>query len=66
MYIFYSMCGFQRSGDAASYALDAHLVNHVETLSQFRKRLADKGWAPFCRPEELREGCETDLRELRL
>ncbi len=29
------------------------------------KRLADKGWAPFCRPEELREGCETDLRELR-
>ncbi len=32
----------KRSGDAASYALDAHLVNHVETLSQFRKRLADK------------------------
>ena len=29
------------------------------------KRLPDKGWAPFCRPEELREGCETDLRELR-
>ena len=29
------------------------------------KRLPNKGWAPFCRPEELREGCETDLRELR-
>jgi pyridoxine 4-dehydrogenase len=29
------------------------------------RRLPDKGWAPFCRPEELREGCETDLRELR-
>jgi pyridoxine 4-dehydrogenase len=29
------------------------------------RRLPDKGWAPFLRPEELREGCETDLRELR-
>jgi aryl-alcohol dehydrogenase-like predicted oxidoreductase len=29
------------------------------------KRLPDKGWALFYRPEELREGCETDLRELR-
>jgi aryl-alcohol dehydrogenase-like predicted oxidoreductase len=29
------------------------------------KRLPDKGWAAFARPEELREGCETDLRELR-
>jgi pyridoxine 4-dehydrogenase len=29
------------------------------------KRLPDKGWAPFARPEQLREGCETDLRELR-
>ncbi|HEX3770254.1 MAG TPA: aldo/keto reductase [Polyangiaceae bacterium] len=29
------------------------------------KRLPNKGWAPFARPEELREGCETDLRELR-
>jgi aryl-alcohol dehydrogenase-like predicted oxidoreductase len=29
------------------------------------KRLPNKGWAPFGRPEELREGCETDLRELR-
>src|SRR5271154_544323 len=29
------------------------------------KRLPDKGWAPFSRPEELREGCENDLRELR-
>jgi pyridoxine 4-dehydrogenase len=29
------------------------------------KRLPDKGWGTFARPEELREGCETDLRELR-
>jgi aryl-alcohol dehydrogenase-like predicted oxidoreductase len=29
------------------------------------KRLPDKGWAPFIRPEELREGAETDLRELK-
>jgi len=29
------------------------------------KRLPNKGWAVFARPEELREGCETDLRELR-
>jgi pyridoxine 4-dehydrogenase len=29
------------------------------------KRTPDKGWAPFSRPAELREGCETDLRELR-
>ncbi len=30
------------------------------------RRTPDKGWAPFARPEELREGCETDLRSLRL
>src|SRR5215475_10771248 len=29
------------------------------------KRLPDKGWAPFLRPSEIREGCEADLRELR-
>ena len=29
------------------------------------KRTPDKGWAPFARPEELREGCEHDLRDLR-
>src|SRR5579883_573000 len=29
------------------------------------RRLPDKGWAPFLRPEQLREGCETDLRQLR-
>jgi aryl-alcohol dehydrogenase-like predicted oxidoreductase len=29
-------------------------------------RTPNKGWAPFLRPEELREGCEHDLRELRL
>lgn len=30
------------------------------------KRLPDKSWAPALRPEELREGCEEDLRSLRL
>jgi pyridoxine 4-dehydrogenase len=30
------------------------------------KRLPDKGWAPFVRPEELRQGAEEDLRTLRL
>ena len=30
------------------------------------KRLPDKGWAPAARPEELRLGCEDDLRALRL
>ncbi|HSQ66955.1 MAG TPA: aldo/keto reductase [Polyangiaceae bacterium] len=30
------------------------------------KRLPDKSWAPFARPEELREGCEHDLRTLKL
>lgn len=30
------------------------------------KRLPDKSWAAFARPEELRQGCEEDLRTLRL
>jgi pyridoxine 4-dehydrogenase len=30
------------------------------------KRLPDKGWAPFARPEELRAGAEDDLRTLHL
>jgi len=30
------------------------------------KRLPDKSWAPFARPEELRLGAEDDLRTLRL
>jgi pyridoxine 4-dehydrogenase len=30
------------------------------------KRTPDKGWAPFIRPDELREGCEEDLRGLKL
>lgn len=30
------------------------------------KRTPDKGWAPFNRPEQLREGCETDLRTLKV
>jgi pyridoxine 4-dehydrogenase len=29
------------------------------------RRTPDRGWAPFSRPEQLREGCEHDLRELR-
>jgi pyridoxine 4-dehydrogenase len=29
------------------------------------KRTPDKGWAAFTRPDELRQGCEHDLRELR-
>jgi aryl-alcohol dehydrogenase-like predicted oxidoreductase len=29
------------------------------------KRTPDKGWAAFSRPEELRQGCEHDLKELR-
>jgi pyridoxine 4-dehydrogenase len=29
------------------------------------RRTPDKGWAPFSKPEELREGCEHDLSELR-
>lgn len=32
----------KRAGDAAPFALDAHLVNHIETLAQFRKRMGDK------------------------
>jgi aryl-alcohol dehydrogenase-like predicted oxidoreductase len=55
-----------------------HVANRLiaETLHPYPKglviasklggrRLPDKGWGPFCRPEELREGCEIDLRELR-
>jgi aryl-alcohol dehydrogenase-like predicted oxidoreductase len=30
------------------------------------KRTPDKGWAPFIRPDELRQGCEEDLRTLHL
>src|SRR6476659_1935158 len=30
------------------------------------KRLPDKSWAPATRPEELRKGCEDDLRTLKL
>jgi pyridoxine 4-dehydrogenase len=30
------------------------------------KRLPDGGWAPAIRPEELRQGCEEDLKGLRL
>ncbi|PCC68628.1 Predicted oxidoreductase [Nannocystis exedens] len=30
------------------------------------RRTPDRGWAPFARPEELRQGCEEDLRTLRL
>jgi pyridoxine 4-dehydrogenase len=30
------------------------------------KRLPDKGWAAYARPDEIRLGCEEDLRSLRL
>jgi len=30
------------------------------------KRTSDKGWAPFNKPKELKEGAETDLKELGL
>ncbi|WAS95751.1 aldo/keto reductase [Nannocystis punicea] len=30
------------------------------------RRTPDKGWVAFARPEELRQGCEEDLRTLRL
>lgn len=30
------------------------------------RRTPDKGWAPFIRPDELRQGCEEDLRSLKL
>ena len=30
------------------------------------RRLPDKGWAPYLRPDELREGAEEDLRGLKL
>ncbi len=30
------------------------------------KRTPDKGWAPFIRPDELRQGCDEDLKGLRL
>jgi pyridoxine 4-dehydrogenase len=56
-----------------------HVANRLiaETLHPYPKdlviatklggrRLPDKGWAAYGRPEELREGCETDLRSLRL
>ena len=55
-----------------------HVANRLiaETLHPYPKglviasklggrRTADKGWGLFCRPEQLREGCEIDLRELR-
>jgi pyridoxine 4-dehydrogenase len=55
-----------------------HVANRLiaETLHPYPKnlviasklggrRLPDKGWAPFNRPDQLREGCENDLRELR-
>jgi pyridoxine 4-dehydrogenase len=55
-----------------------HVANRLiaETLHPYPKdlviasklggrRLPDRGWAPFSRPEDLREGCEIDLRDLR-
>jgi aryl-alcohol dehydrogenase-like predicted oxidoreductase len=30
------------------------------------RRLPDKGWAPFAKPEEIRIGCDHDLKDLKL
>jgi pyridoxine 4-dehydrogenase len=62
-----------------SWYYGPHVSNRfiVETLHPYPKHLViatklggkrtpDKGWAPFLRPEELRQGCEEDLKGLRL
>jgi pyridoxine 4-dehydrogenase len=62
-----------------SWYYGPHVSNRyiAETLHPYRKdlvlatklggkRLADKGWASYIRPEELRQGCDEDLRGLRL
>jgi aryl-alcohol dehydrogenase-like predicted oxidoreductase len=47
-------------------ALHPYPSNLVIATKLGGKRLPDKSWAPFLRPEELRQGCEDDLRTLRL
>ena len=47
-------------------ALHPYTADLVIATKLGGKRTPDKGWAPFNRPEELRQGCEHDLRELRL
>ncbi len=62
----------------SSWFYGPHVANRIiaETLHPYPKdlviasklggkRTPDKGWAPFSKPEELREGCEHDLRGLR-
>lgn len=62
----------------SSWYYGPHVANRliVETLYPYPKdlviasklggmRTPDKGWAPFSKPEQLREGCEHDLRGLR-
>jgi aryl-alcohol dehydrogenase-like predicted oxidoreductase len=62
----------------SSWYYGPHVANRViaEVLHPYPKdlviasklggmRTPDKGWAPFSRPEQLREGCEHDLRELK-
>ena len=62
----------------SSWYYGPHVANRLiaETLHPYPKdlviasklggrRTPDKGWAAFSRPEELREGCEHDLSELR-
>lgn len=61
-----------------SWYYGPHVANRLiaETLHPYPKglviatklggrRTPDKGWASFARPEELREGCEHDLRDLK-
>jgi aryl-alcohol dehydrogenase-like predicted oxidoreductase len=62
----------------SSWYYGPHVANRLiaETLHPYPKdlviasklggrRTPDKGWAAFARPDELREGCEHDLRDLR-
>ena len=61
-----------------SWYYGPHVANRLiaETLHPYPKNLViatklggrrtpDKGWAAFSKPEELRQGCEHDLRDLR-
>jgi aryl-alcohol dehydrogenase-like predicted oxidoreductase len=62
-----------------SWYYGPHVSNRLiaETLHPYPKglviatklggmRTPDKGWGPFIKPEQLREGCETDLKSLKL
>src|SRR5258706_16065822 len=46
-------------------ALHPYPKNLVIATKLGGRRTPDKGWAAFARPEEIREGCENDLRDLK-